>query len=596
MKTIIQRMCAISFVFLSLASTSTWAVESTYKNYKALVASLNNEQAVIDFIDENNYLSDRLRKKWLTHLAKQKQWQQYLNFYQPTGNITRQCYYLQALYHNDQQAKAFKHIKKIWLSGDSRPSACDPIFKAWFKDETFTDQLVWQRIELAIKKRNYGLAHHLRKHLSQSDTRLLKTWLKLSKAPYKLWQTELPAHEISATIIVDVIKKWVRRDMDSAIDYWQSVQAHQSFSKAQKQEIYQTLALFAAMRNRSDAAHFFNQLIPELTPHKFYEWRVRSALQQNRWQDVAQYIQSMPEKLQQKPCWQYWLARAYDKTDRQSLSQPIYQALSQKRHYYGFLASHRAKLPINMSEQDYQYPTEHLIDHASKINYINQLYKKGNIDKASLVSYELANDLPKAGQYQLAKTYAEWQWHDKALMLANASKHHDALSLRFPLAYQGIINQHAQTYNIAPAFIYAIIRQESTFRKKVKSSAGALGLMQVIPSTARKVARQHRIRLRNMKQMYQPPKNIEIGTAYLHNLSKRFDGHPVLMAAAYNAGPKQVNYWLRKFPKNETDIWVETLPWHETRNYLKNIISFYAVYQHRLNKNISLKKALQPLE
>ncbi len=225
----------------------------------------------------------------------------------------------------------------------------------------------------------------------------------------------------------------------------------------------------------------------------------------------------------------------------------------------------------------------------------NNLYKNKRIDKASLLSYELSNDLSKAAQYQLAKRYATWQWHDKALMLANVSEHRNDLSLRFPLAHSDLIEKYAKKYNIPEAFVYAIIRQESTFRKQVKSSAGALGLMQVIPSTARKVSKKYKIPLYSMKNMYRANTNINIGVAYLNQLATRFDRHPILMAAAYNAGPKQVLRWLKNSHKKETDLWIETLPWHETRNYLKNVMSFHAVYQHRLNDTPTLEPFMKKI-
>ena len=115
-----------------------------------------------------------------------------------------------------------------------------------------------------------------------------------------------------------------------------------------------------------------------------------------------------------------------------------------------------------------------------------------------------------------------------------------------------------------------------------------MGLMQVIPSTARRVSRRNNIKLHNLKQMYQPKTNMQVGTAYLKLLSKRFNNHPVLMAAAYNAGPSQVNRWLKKHDAKSPDVWIETLPWGETRNYLKNVLSFYAVYQYRLKKAPSI--------
>ena len=120
------------------------------------------------------------------------------------------------------------------------------------------------------------------------------------------------------------------------------------------------------------------------------------------------------------------------------------------------------------------------------------------------------------------------------------------------------------------------------------SSAGALGLMQVMPATAKKVAEKAHIDYTHQKQLFSAAKNIEIGSAFLNNLASIYNNHPILMAAAYNAGPKQVKNWLNNHKAAEIDIWIETLPWRETRNYLKNVMAFYAVYQYRMQKEPDL--------
>ena len=112
--------------------------------------------------------------------------------------------------------------------------------------------------------------------------------------------------------------------------------------------------------------------------------------------------------------------------------------------------------------------------------------------------------------------------------------------------------------------------------------------MQIMPNTAKDISKSEKIAYKIKPQLLLSDKNINIGVAYLKQLAKRFDNHPILMAAAYNAGPKQVNNWLKTNPPNEMDIWIETLPWLETRNYLKNIIAFYAVYQYRLRERPDL--------
>ncbi|MGL6030090.1 MAG: lytic transglycosylase domain-containing protein, partial [Legionella sp.] len=112
---------------------------------------------------------------------------------------------------------------------------------------------------------------------------------------------------------------------------------------------------------------------------------------------------------------------------------------------------------------------------------------------------------------------------------------------------------------------------------------------------AKLVAKQVKIPYTDQNQLFLSQKNINIGIAYLQHLMRRFGNHPILVAAAYNAGPSQVGFWLRNHPPKEIDVWIETLPWQETRNYLKNVMAFSVVYQYRLNQKPNFKHFMAPL-
>lgn len=206
------------------------------------------------------------------------------------------------------------------------------------------------------------------------------------------------------------------------------------------------------------------------------------------------------------------------------------------------------------------------------IDQIQTLYMTKQTLQASRLLNDFISELPKdeasALVYWIDK---QLQWHGKSVYLSNNETLNNQLSLRFPLAYKDSISLYSKKYAVAPEFIYAIIRQESGFRDDATSSVGARGLMQVMPYTARVVSKADKIPYNDQKQLFVSQKNINIGVAYLKQLAKRFDNHPILIAAAYNAGPKQVVYWLKTHPPKEIDVWIETLPWQETRNYLKTL-------------------------
>lgn len=564
------------------------AGDQVYDRYQVLLGQLGNQQAVSHFVKENNYLSDRLRKKWLAYLWTRKEYASYVKYYVPTTSASSQCQYLYALYRTGQQEEALKSVKPLWLKGHKQPASCKPLFALWQKSHFYNNTLLWERFGLALEKRQYTFARSLKQYMTPEDKEVADKWIKVSHAPHTLKSLSFPAHSQNAAIHTHGLRKWVKQNSSHAIKHWHQVKNKHSFSHEQKQWIYRTIALYAAMRNKPYAEEWFAKLDQDITPEMHLEWRVRYALKQKNWANVNKVIANFPTELKNKPAWQYWYARSFESLGQKEKAQSIYQRLSQKRHYYGFLASYRGKIAPNMQHNRYEDNDALLKSYEKQIAYINELYKNKQKHKANLISYELANDLSNEQQYQLAREFAEWEWHAKALAMANQSQHRDDLRLRFPLAHKELVERYAKQYNVEKPLIYAIIRQESTFRTHAKSSANAMGLMQVIPSTARRVSRKNNIKLADMKQMYQPKVNMQVGTAYLKHLSKRYDNHPVLMAAAYNAGPGQVNRWLRKKEAKSPDIWIETLPWGETRNYLKNVLSFYAVYQYRLKQPLSI--------
>ncbi len=134
----------------------------------------------------------------------------------------------------------------------------------------------------------------------------------------------------------------------------------------------------------------------------------------------------------------------------------------------------------------------------------------------------------------------QWGWHDRAIVAAGQASYWSDLTLRFPLPHRESIFANARRYDLDPGLIYGVIRQESIFMEDAVSSVGALGLMQLMPATGKQTARALNIRYRSSQALLQSDQNIRLGSAYLNKLMTRYNGSPVLTAAAYNAGPHRV--------------------------------------------------------
>ena len=167
--------------------------------------------------------------------------------------------------------------------------------------------------------------------------------------------------------------------------------------------------------------------------------------------------------------------------------------------------------------------------------------------------------------------------------------------MRFPLLYQDQIFTEARNSGIDPAWVYGLIRQESAFMVDVRSHAGALGLMQLMPATAREVAKEIKSRIRIPVDVLKPDTNLRLGITYLSGRYQQFNQNAVLATAAYNAGPHRVSRWLPEESPVTADRWIGSIPYNETRKYVKRVLTYTAIYEQRLGKEPTRLHKRMPL-
>lgn len=578
--------------FAMPASQAYWLRFQTYLHWKEQLPE-TPEPEFIAFINTDTPLANQLRQKWLYELARNKDWAIFSRYFRDTDNIPLQCLALTALYHLGDQKNALRLAKPIWLSGHSQPSECDELFQMLLNSPDFDENLITKRIALALEKRNLGLARYLLKQYQKPRLSDIKALNRIYHQPSHISKLEID--ELHDDYYLYGLKRMVSLNMDEAVRYWRHAKTNKLLTEAQQQSFLAHISLYKAMRDHKDTRNWFAQMKPEFYNNALLNWQIRFALKNQKWDEVERLIRLTKDE--DNPTWQYWLARALEKQKKTTQAQEIYEAVAKKRHYYGFLASLRLNQKFSFEVEQVNKNLTILEPYQPFIDEIKSLYTSHQTLKASRLINDFILELPKEEKSAFAWWLAkELNWHDKAIYIGNQEELNDQITLRFPLAYRQTISRYAKKYQILPEFIYAIIRQESTFRENVTSSAGALGLMQVRPSTAKNVSHRQGILYKDKQQLFSAKKNINIGAAYLHYLNERFDHHPVLVAAAYNAGPNQVKYWLQNHQPQQMDIWIETLPWHETRNYLQNVIAFYAVYQYLMNKSIDLSPFMKPLD
>lgn len=553
---------------------------------------INPSPEFFEFIKGDAPLSVKLREKWLYELAKKKDWLRFLSHYEPTKDANLLCYQAIARYEQGQKQEAIRDSIPLWLSGNSSTVICTQWFNTVLKNHGFDHNLLTQRLVLALNQRNLPLAYYILKHYDLPRLKEIQTLSSIFKNPFSI--NKLPKNELSQEFYLYGLKRLVSMNMDKALTYWQQVKTKLLLAEPQQQAFLAHLVLYKAMRNHADTLVWLTKVKPQYANDVLMDWSIRYALKHKAWKQVSDLIQASEYK--NLPCWQYWWARALEAQSKTHQAQQLYEELSKNRHYYGFLASIRLNKKPNFENEVPTMNLATLKPYQPIMDEVKNLF----LSKQSLQASRLLNDFISELPKNEASALVYWvdtdlQWYGKSVYLSNNETLNDQLVLRFPLAYKDSIQNFSKQYAVPQEFVYAIIRQESGFRDDVTSSAGARGLMQLMPNTASVVSKMQKIAYKEPKQLFLWQKNINIGVAYLQQLGKRFSNHPVLIAAAYNAGPKQVVYWLKNHPPKEIDVWIETLPWQETRNYLKNVMAFYVVYQYRLKQKPDLKQFLKPL-
>ncbi len=565
-----------------------------YDTYKILSEniSLDNKDNIENFINDNpnSSLSTQLRNKWLILLAEKSNWDTFLQDYQPTNNQAVECYHLRALYHSGQKKLALSGVKRLWLAGYKPSNACTPIFSAWQNSSDFKDNYVWTRLQTAVNANDSVSIKQLTLMLPAPEQPFVAKWVAIHKDPLLLTRTQLPNNAIGRRIIIDGLKQWANVDVHHAIQHWNALQAKYHFDEATSQDFYLTASLHLALNADPQAEAWFAKILPQYETTQSRAWQVRFALMHQNWPRVLVRIQKMPDTEQNNNIWKYWKARALQKTGNPVDANTLYNQLSNQRQYYGFLAAYQQNKALSIQQQDYPKDDALLAPYTQQILQIRQLHTTNQPSQALQLTQDLLNQLNPIGQYTLANLFAQWEWYSESMNIVNRLPYQSDLKLRFPMPHLLIIQQFCAPVRISPALVYAIGRQESNFHEDVFSAAGGLGILQLTLSTAKqfdpKITKQG---------LYDPTTNIRISIQYLTRLDKQFNEHPALIASAYNAGPQKTRNWQPNNTPIPADIWIETRPWEETRNYLKNISAYYAVYEYLLGETPNINAFMRDI-
>jgi len=591
--------------FLRLQSDLAGYPLAPYLQYQNLRNKLTHVPAsqIQTFIKSQSEtpLADRLQFAWITGLARRGHWTQLIDSYIPGTSVTQECYFRQALLKTGATEQAFDDLERLWAVGFSQSRACDPVFRAWHQQGNITPLLSWQRFELAMNNNNARLARYLVRFLPTHEQRWGKLWVSVHKNPalIKSRARFASSHPMRNAILMHGLKRMARKDPLASIEIWENNLSHRySFNDDESATIERNLALALAVRGLPEALGRLAEIDEQAVDKTIREWRIRAALNEQNWYAVLAWIHQLTVDQQSTSRWSYWKARALESLSQPQHAREIYQSLVSRRSYYGLLAALRINQPIQIHQQALEtQPLDNIVvaQHPG-IRRAQELFLFGRIVDARREWYYATRNMAEWQLQSAAKLAQEWGWHDRAIMTMARTRQRDDLDLRFPLPHREKIISLAAKNQINTAFVFAIIRQESAFTPDARSHAGALGLMQLLPRTAKQVAKRMNLKINHNLELLNINTNLQLGMAHLGEMLSRFNNNKLLAAAAYNAGRYRVNKWIPRNTIMPADIWVETIPFRETRNYIQNVMLFSAIYEQKLGgKPVIFKNGTTPI-
>ena len=467
---------------------------------------------------------------------------------------------------------------------------------------TINNTLLDQRLRLALLDGKTALAKAILQNMPNVNAAELKLVDVAIQTPAKFLNQRSVSFKsrLGEALSLAAFDRLAREDVEKAADKFQALQ--NLYDAKFRAQAWSRIAYHAARTLNPSAMAYYGyaknlEIADDLRDTSQYReefaWRVRAALRVQAWQDVQISIAMMSEKQAQEAVWRYWKARALlatksDAPEATLEADAILVQLAKERHYYGWLAAEAMTASVsNTPEAPYVSPPEEVaqIGNMPEIKRAQALQNLEMRWEAKL-EWQMATRNMSDQALIAAATYAlKQKWYDVAIITADSTKQLHNFELRYPTPYRDYFKYAADDEHVDEAWVYGITRQESRFMDNAKSSVGASGLMQLMPATAKWAAKRKGLIGYSNALIHDLRTNIALGTFYMRHTLDLLHGHPVLATAAYNAGPSRAKKWMADTPL-EAAIYIETIPFGETRNYVQKVMANAHIYANRLGLEV----------
>lgn len=533
--------------------------------------------------------SNRLERAYLSYLAQSQQWSQFLRFYPAKPSSTDLlCQHYQARYYTGHKSEALKEAGKLWLSGQSRPDACDPLFDLWQQAGLRTQEKIWQRMSLAFEAQNPNLIRHLGAQLGSGMKGYGDQMIALYEQPVRAMNpANFMATPPSRQLLSLGLARYANEQPDAVLRQLGEMTRRFGLNHTEVTRVERAAARRLLLDRSLAQRSWLDAALVRLKDGELMELRARLAVWEQDWRGLEGWVKRMPMALQKEDRWRYWMARSLEEQGRQKPARELYLETANLRGFYGFMAAQRTGVPYRIKNQSVAHKVPDWRTASQRWPFLLRVRELLAMNEITAARSEWIHNMDRnsvAQRLEFGHIALNQGWHELAILSSIRAEAWDALDLRFPLPLKRTFSQMAQERTMNTSLLYAISRQESALYPLAQSPVGARGLMQLMPATARETAGKLGVPYRNEQQLFEPAMNIRLGSAYLKRLLDVYDGNRILAAAAYNAGPGRVKRWREQSENKPMDVWVESIPYRETRNYVQNVLSFDLIYQHKLQQ------------
>ena len=523
-----------------------------------------------------------LETAWLRSLGRRGEFAALGRYGRESRDTQVRCWLARADIRSGATDGLEERLAELWLVGHSQPDVCNPAFD-WWRSQGHPSALQgWQRFELAMNAGQTGLARYLRRYLSRERREWADQWLVIDARPRALrtQSGQWIDHPESRRLIVNTLRRMARSDWQRAEADWQALRDGFEFSAADQAVVEREIALFRAVALDADAPAAIDALPTDARDQQMLEWRARAAMANGDWQQVLESIQRMSLAEQAQGRWRYWRGRALAELDRPEAA-VAFASLAAEATYYGFLAAIWLREDLSLCERDLSVDGERQrrLLRDAEFERALELHQVGLLHHARLTWSSVWRRLGDDDRQQAALLAAGQGWYDRSIAALGALGTMQAYPWRFPMIEQARVMTYSERWQVDPALVYGLMRAESAMQPDALSPVGARGLLQLMPATAGEVARRNGLSFNGNAQLMDPAINIPLGVAHLAELQTRFDQRWIFVAAAYNAGINAVGRWLNERPNTDPDVWLETLPFFETRDYVPRVLAFATIYE-----------------